>query len=158
MTVLPMGGKFERAEIYHAHKGFINWCKEKAPELLDCEGISRIESGFDSYQDNPKPEVMQFEETIYVATTMRCLFGTKEGRIGLGPPKTLEGDCMFVLDGGKVPFILRRFGKKLINRSMEEYFELVGISYVHGIMGRDIFEPWRLRYVYVLVKIFLSVD
>jgi len=77
MTVLPMGGKFERAEIYHAHEGFINWCKEKAPELLDCEGISRIESDFDSYENNLKPEVMQFDQAICVATTMRCLFGTK---------------------------------------------------------------------------------
>jgi hypothetical protein len=145
-----MGGKFERAKIYHAHKGFINWCKEKAPELLDCEGISRIESDFDSYENNLKLEVMQFDETIHVATTMRCLFGTKEGRIGLGPPTTLEGDRRFVLDGGKAPFILRRFGKKLINRSIEEYFELVSNSHVHGIMGRDIFEPWRSRYVYVL--------
>ena len=134
-----MDGKFERAEIYHAHKGFINWCKEKSPELLDCGGISRIESDFDSYENNLKPEVMQFDETIYVATTMRCLFGMKEGRIGLGAPKTLEA-----------PFILQRFGKKLINRSIEEYFELVGSSYAHSIMGRDIFEPWRSRYVYVL--------
>jgi len=61
MTVLPTGGKFERAEIYHAHKGFINWCKEKAPELLDYEGISRIESDFDSYENNLKSEIMQFD-------------------------------------------------------------------------------------------------
>jgi len=61
MTVLPMGGKFERAEIYHAHKRFINWRKEKAPELLDCEGISRVESDFDSYENNLKSEVVQFD-------------------------------------------------------------------------------------------------
>jgi len=57
---------------------------------------------------------------------------------------------MFILDGGKAPFILRRFGKKLINRSVEEYFELVGNSYVHSIMDRDIFELWRSGYVYLL--------
>ena len=121
LTRVLTGGKFERAEIYHAHEGFINWCKGKAPELLDCKGISQIKSDFDSCENNLKPEVMQFDQAIRVATTMRCLFSTKEGRIGLGLLVVLEGDRMFILDGGKASFILRRFGKKLINHSIEGF-------------------------------------
>ena len=150
LTRVLTGGKFERAEIYHVHEGFINWCKGKAPELLDCKGISQIKSDFDSCKNNPKPEVIQFDQAIRVTTTMRCLFSTREGRIGLGLLATLDGDCMFILDGWKAPFILRRFGKKPINHSMEECFELVSNSCVHSIMDRDTSEPWRSGYIYLL--------
>ena len=93
---------------------------------------------------------MQFDQAIRMATTMRCSFSTKEGRIGLGLLVVLEGDRMFILDGGKASFILRRFGRKLINRSMEECFEFVGNFYVHTIMNRDTSKPWRSGYVYLL--------
>jgi hypothetical protein len=53
-----------------------------------------------------------------------CL--TKKGYIGLAPLNAAEGDVVAVLNGGRVPFILRRLenGK----------FQLVGEAYVHGLM------------------------
>lgn len=44
---------------------------------------------------------------------------------GLIPPTVKIGDLAVILDGGRVPFVLRRSGKN---------FRLIGDCYIHGIM------------------------
>ena len=59
------------------------------------------------------------------ASTCRRFFTTENGRIGIGPRQTKAGDVVAVLYGGDWPFVLRPYG---------ESYELLGASYVHGIM------------------------
>ena len=51
---------------------------------------------------------------------------THEGFIGLAPPLVQKGDLLCLIDGSRVPFILRK-------RTEDGYF-LVGESYIHGLM------------------------
>ena len=55
-----------------------------------------------------------------------------EGRIGLGPAETREGDIVVVIFGGSVPFVLRpREGGG---------YHLVGEAFVHGGMDGEMME------------------
>jgi hypothetical protein len=60
----------------------------------------------------------------------RRMFISSDRRIGLGPKNMAIGDCLVLLMGGKVPFVLRPRG---------DVFELVGGCYVHGAMQGEIF-------------------
>jgi len=85
------------------------------------------------------------EPAIRAATTMRRLFVTRKGFLGLGPPQTVGGEKVFVLYGGKAPFLLRdKTDKtdKIINNP-GPYYELVGDCYVHGIMDGEVMN-WDL--------------
>jgi hypothetical protein len=64
------------------------------------------------------------------AAIKRAFFVTEKGYIGLGPSNMEEGDLVYVLSGGQVPFILRP-------TTLEGGFSLVGETYVHGIMDGE---------------------
>jgi hypothetical protein len=59
------------------------------------------------------------------------MFISSDRRIGLGPKNMAIGDCLVLLMGGKVPFVLRPRG---------DVFELVGECYVHGAMQGELFD------------------
>jgi hypothetical protein len=67
---------------------------------------------------------------VGVCTAKRRFFITEKGYVGLGPLDAQMGDEVFILQGGQVPFVLRRFEYQgdLSCRN------LVGDCYVHGIM------------------------
>lgn len=54
---------------------------------------------------------------------------TRKGYIGLGPPFARKGDCVAVLDGGRVLLVLRQDGPCWL---------LVGDTYIHGIMHGEV--------------------
>lgn len=56
----------------------------------------------------------------------RCFTTESKGYIGIGPRSLQRGDGVFVLKGGRVPFILRKIA--------DNTYKLVGECYVHGIM------------------------
>lgn len=58
-------------------------------------------------------------------STYRRMIRTKEGYIALAPRCTKPGDWIGVFKGGKLPLVVRQDG---------DYFELIGESYVHGMM------------------------
>jgi hypothetical protein len=62
----------------------------------------------------------------------RLLFQTKGGDLGYGPLSMSPGDQVWVLENGRVPFVLRPVagGKN---------FELLGECYVHGVMDGQLF-------------------
>ena len=74
---------------------------------------------------------------FYSAIQGRRLFITEKGWIGLGPPETQVGDGVFVLAGGKTPYILRNTSS-VIHRTPEGVAhmlcELIGEAYVYGAM------------------------
>ena len=61
----------------------------------------------------------------------RAFFITKSGRYGLGPFVTKPGDECHILNGARVPFVLRR-------QSDQGPATLVGEAYIHGIMHGEI--------------------
>jgi hypothetical protein len=76
-----------------------------------------------------KQEAQLFEEAALGPWSNRCLFRTEQRHIGLGPDSLQPGDCVWVLSGGRVPFVLRQ-----IDANDENRYELVGEAYVHGVM------------------------
>lgn len=68
----------------------------------------------------------RYSEACWRACYRRKFFITAAGRIGIGPQTMEVGDVLVVLYGGEWPFVLRPCGGE---------YELVGLSYVYGIMG-----------------------
>ncbi len=66
---------------------------------------------------------------------------TKARYIGLGPKDMQKGDSLALLEGGRVPYVLRRKG---------EWFELVGDCYIHGVMHGEIFDSTRCGQVWII--------
>ena len=54
---------------------------------------------------------------------------TASGYIGLGSYSSRPGDLVYILKGGLVSFVLQS--------RRDEYFELVGEVYIHGIMNEE---------------------
>jgi hypothetical protein len=72
-------------------------------------------------------------ESFKTMVPNHAFFVTKNGYIGMGPLDTRPGDQVWVLYGGKVPFLVREVrGGRLVGESRE--FTLVGDAYVHGVM------------------------
>jgi hypothetical protein len=70
------------------------------------------------------------DASVRRAAIKRAFFVTEKGYMGLGPSSMEEGDLVYVLSGGQVPFILRP-------TISAEGFALVGESYIHGIMDGE---------------------
>lgn len=93
--------------------------------------------------------VSQFHGThgwTEIRPSLRCMvlnhafFITEEGYIGIGPPDMRESDEVWVLAGGRMPFVLRHEHERTLeegtaDRSCERV--LVGDAYVHGLMDGE---------------------
>ncbi|KAH8655363.1 hypothetical protein BX600DRAFT_469523 [Xylariales sp. PMI_506] len=67
----------------------------------------------------------------------RALFVTSDGKVmGLGPAATRETDKVCILEGGKVPFLLRGPGRWESAKEVETY-QLVGPCYLYGAMNGE---------------------
>ncbi|KAI9651350.1 hypothetical protein NHQ30_001391 [Ciborinia camelliae] len=89
-------------------------------------------------------DILEFHSIVYIATHMRRLFIARKPRwIGLAPMDAQVGDQIFLLEGGKLPYILRPTGTK------DEY-RIIGDSYVHGIMDGEGWKPDDLQDVIVV--------
>lgn len=88
---------------------------------------------------------------ITAASTIpqRRFFVTEGGYIGNGPPRVRPGDEIYVLPGGKMPFVLRRGTMGEIGSSLDSDFQshhkLVGDCYVHGIMDGEAMTDFEKR-------------
>jgi hypothetical protein len=57
----------------------------------------------------------------------RRMFTTKSGYLGMAGPRVAVGDLVAIIQGSKVPVVLRHKGEG-------EKWEFVGDAYVHGVM------------------------
>lgn len=93
---------------------------------------SWLVTNFDAQPSHAVPgdtDFVNFRKSFYIATQGQHFFTTDLGYMGLGyAPR--EGDEVWVLFGGTVPFILRRTSR------LGEY-SLIGDCYVHGIMDGE---------------------
>lgn len=74
-----------------------------------------------------------FKSTMAEATFTE-LFRTKNGYLGIGMPSIRKGDQIWVLDGSRVPFVLR----PLSTGSNCPRYQFMGESYVHGVMYGEV--------------------
>ncbi|CZR36157.1 uncharacterized protein FPRO_03583 [Fusarium proliferatum ET1] len=72
-----------------------------------------------------------YYKAIYSCYTVYQIAKTEKGMIGLAPLLAEAGDQICVLNGGAVPFLLRK-GKRLRNGR-----RLVGECYIHGLMNGE---------------------
>ncbi|RSM07899.1 hypothetical protein CDV31_008391 [Fusarium ambrosium] len=72
-------------------------------------------------------DARELGELMEIFNGVRRVFRTQQNYLGNGPGAARPGDQVWVLAGGRVPFVLRPQEEK-------GKFELVGDAYVHGIM------------------------
>ncbi|KAI1372465.1 heterokaryon incompatibility protein-domain-containing protein [Hypoxylon crocopeplum] len=71
---------------------------------------------------------------VFATMCHRSMFITASGRLGFGPNHLNVGDEVWILDGGNVPFVLR----KIVGSEVSSNGRLhVGPSYVDGIMNGE---------------------
>lgn len=103
------------------------WIQNCATNNERANGI--LNPGIDSLSINfeglPPPSACSYRWAATYALKRRRLFYSKEGYFGVGPAVMQPGDIVCILFGAQVPFILRR---------KDSRYQLVGESYVHGIM------------------------
>ncbi|TGO36479.1 hypothetical protein BHYA_0123g00070 [Botrytis hyacinthi] len=110
---------------FQAHKSCHLWWES------EIEGTPRLGGKQLLNAENANSDIMRFHGLVYFATHMRRFFIAKEPRwIGLVPMDAQIGDQLFLLEGGKVPYILRRM-------EGEEEYKIIGDCYVHGIMDGE---------------------
>ncbi|KAF4948993.1 hypothetical protein FGADI_9278 [Fusarium gaditjirri] len=74
---------------------------------------------------------LPYYKAIYSCYTVYQIAKTEKGLVGLVPLLAEAGDEIYVLNGGAVPFDLRK-GKRLLNGR-----RLVGECYIHGLMNGE---------------------
>ncbi|KAH8747572.1 heterokaryon incompatibility protein-domain-containing protein [Hyaloscypha finlandica] len=75
----------------------------------------------------------RFEYGMRLACTGRCFIITQQGYYGLAPLITKQGDLCCVLNGTKVPYILRK-------STEQSCYKLIGEAYIHGFMRGEVAE------------------
>ena len=89
----------------------------------------------ESYLQNSAVNVM--DHSIRVATLDRCFFTCSDDSIGLGPKQAQASDEVFILLGGRTPFILRSVGVQCVGGQLRTVYTLIGSCYIHGAMDGE---------------------
>jgi hypothetical protein len=81
------------------------------------------------------PPTDRFYQSLVIATFSRAMFHTTQGNVGLCFPNCQLGDEIWILQGGRVPFLLRPCGKnhQSSTENSNEYIFL-GEGYMHNFM------------------------
>ena len=80
----------------------------------------------------PKSNVDAYRLGLYKYNQNRVLVRSALGYLGLGPADSRQGDQIWLLAGGRTPYILRPLDSPSTKGNRR--FHFVGESYVHGIM------------------------
>jgi hypothetical protein len=99
------------------HKAYLEWLHE-------------LKDSASAYWESDL--TVSFHYSFREACSGRRFFVTKKGYFGIGPAELEEGDEIYILAGGKLPFVLRP-----LPESQPDTFELVSDCYVHGIMDGE---------------------
>ena len=90
-----------------------------------------------------RTDPLGFDEIIGKMAVRRRLFVTMDHRLGWGPAETQPGDHIYILPGGKVPFVLRRQGGKaqfVFQRQdwpQHDKYGLIGDCIIQGAMDGE---------------------
>lgn len=112
---------------------------EGANEYLQHNGVNDLDPRADGelsesrhlrYVSEAEARSAEFIHKLRFPIHSTRLFCTEGGLIGFGPRWMQVGDQIFVIQGGQVPFLLRR----VADAGGQAQHVLVGEAYVHGIM------------------------
>jgi len=127
---------------------FRKWKEERwAPALLRKRKMNKISPALHQglnmlstflLKNESRPFAGMFEEAM-----RRRLCWTKAAYLGLVPPDAKTDDEIWLLKGCRVPVVLRRVGDG-------EDRELVGDSYIHGVMYGEAFEEEKCEKVTIV--------
>ncbi|KAF7867484.1 uncharacterized protein EAF02_009675 [Botrytis sinoallii] len=121
-----------------ARKSYHSWWES------EIEGTPRLGGKQLLNAENADSDILRFHSLVCFATHMRRFFIAKEPRwIGLVPMDAQIGDRLFLLEGGKLPYILRRM-------EGEEEYKIIGDCYVHGIMDGEEWNSDKLQDVILI--------
>ncbi|KAF2118230.1 heterokaryon incompatibility protein-domain-containing protein [Lophiotrema nucula] len=82
--------------------------------------------------------------TLYSAVSVgRIFFITKKGYIGWAPETSAKGDCVVLMPGGSVPYVLRAQGGRTRRSGVVATF--LGDAYVHGLMHGEVYDEAELE-------------
>jgi hypothetical protein len=87
----------------------------------------------------PSKGAAAFQQAVQVNTVARKFVVTDNGLIALAPSTSSNGDVIALLYGGKTPFVLRPKGR---STNMENGYELIGDTYIDGIMQEEAVKAW----------------
>lgn len=129
--------QFKRAEMMDHLSHHAWWCLEllRLHELVRSNPIAlnpRLAFYFEKGTN--------FGEHSRKVTQKRRFFVSEKGYIGLAPKDAQVGDQICVLAGGKMPFVLREVkeaSKKKFKTSSEPEWNILGDTYVHGLMDGE---------------------
>lgn len=88
----------------------------------------------------PTPETLDaFTEVVRLSVTNRTFFMTQDSKMGLGPTSIAKWDEIYILPGGRLPFVLRDVEcpadvGPLFRDPGLQVFNLVGDCFLHGAM------------------------
>ncbi|KAH8821389.1 heterokaryon incompatibility protein-domain-containing protein [Xylogone sp. PMI_703] len=87
----------------------------------------------------------EFMRRILPVNLTYKLCETKDGLVGMMPLDTQVGDSVFVFNGSRMPFVLRRC------TDVEGRYQIIGGCYVHGMMKGEILgsDKWKEQDIYV---------
>ncbi|KAF2751035.1 hypothetical protein M011DRAFT_191332 [Sporormia fimetaria CBS 119925] len=141
------GADMHAAEPYLDER--LEWREIRSPHSV-VRGLNRslmptwgAESRIHATQNTGQLAATQMDHSIMTATLYRRMFVTERGYVGLGPALMDKGDEVYVLEGGKTPFVLRKEkgGNKV----------LVGDCYVNGWMDGELETERRDEWDYVFL-------
>lgn len=82
----------------------------------------------------PKRDYERLLMRMYTPVKRKRLFKTRDGRLGIGPSTCQEGDACFIIEGARVPFLLRSSPATI----PDGHHKLVGECYINGVMEGQI--------------------
>ena len=107
---------------------------------LDMTGVADSYVRQESKTDD-KSSSQRFLHMIHQPANGRCFFTTRTGLMGLCPVAARQGDCVVVLFGSPILFILRKMPSsdpKLSSLNISHGYEFIGECYVHGKMDGSV--------------------
>ena len=102
-------------------------------EELEMHAGTMFESGAAAEFEAPRPH--SFKDQIHCVLEYRCLFSADGGWLGVCREDCQVGDEVWVLEGGRVPYVLR----PVIGSNPGSY-TFMGEAYLHGAMNGEMLE------------------
>lgn len=97
------------------------------------------------------PNKRQLRAHVYDAMFQRSLIVTRDGYVGLAHNQTRQDDILVVLDGGRVPFILRQQGAVIIDGGETDCWKLIGDSCFYGLMNGEAGHLGKSKETFILM-------
>ncbi|KAI4282890.1 MAG: hypothetical protein L6R38_002584 [Xanthoria sp. 2 TBL-2021] len=82
-----------------------------------------------------------FATRMAMAVTQRRIVKTRKGYVGLAAGDTAVDDSVALVQGGQVPLVLRK---------VDYHWQLVGDTYVHGIMNGEAFDENKCEMIWIV--------